>query len=29
VRSGVDMFIVGLGIAGIGYLVGEWISRAL
>ncbi len=28
-RSGVDMFIVGLGIAGIGYLVGEWISRAL
>ncbi|HEY3249055.1 MAG TPA: VIT1/CCC1 transporter family protein [bacterium] len=28
-RSGLDMFIVGLGIAGIGYLVGEWISRML
>lgn len=28
-RSGLDMFIVGLGIAGIGYLVGEWISRVL
>ncbi len=28
-RSGLDMFIVGLGIAGIGYLVGEWISRLL
>ncbi|HEY3247472.1 MAG TPA: VIT1/CCC1 transporter family protein [bacterium] len=28
-RSGADMFIVGLGIAGIGYLVGEWISRTL
>jgi VIT1/CCC1 family predicted Fe2+/Mn2+ transporter len=28
-RSGLDMFIVGLGIAVIGYLVGEWISRVL
>lgn len=28
-RSGLDMFIVGLGIAAIGYLVGEWISRTL
>ncbi|KRT75889.1 MAG: hypothetical protein XU14_C0085G0004 [Armatimonadetes bacterium CSP1-3] len=28
-RSGVDMFLVGLGIAGIGYLVGEWIQRVL
>ncbi len=28
-RSGIDMFLVGLGIAGIGYLVGEWISRVL
>lgn len=28
-RSGLDMFAVGLGIAGIGYLVGEWISRVL
>ncbi len=28
-RSGLDMFVVGLGIAGIGYLVGEWISRVL
>ncbi len=25
-RSGVDMFVVGLGIAALGYLVGEWIS---
>lgn len=24
-RSGVDMFIVGLGVAAIGYLVGEWL----
>lgn len=28
-RSGLDMFIVGLGIAAIGYFVGGWISRAL
>ncbi|HET6947527.1 MAG TPA: VIT1/CCC1 transporter family protein [bacterium] len=29
IRSGLDMFIVGLGIAAIGYLVGGWISRLL
>jgi VIT1/CCC1 family predicted Fe2+/Mn2+ transporter len=28
-RSGIDMFLVGLGIAGIGYLVGVWIERLL
>jgi len=28
-RSGVDMFIVGLGIAAIGYVVGTWIERLL
>jgi len=28
-RSGLDMFVVGLGVAGAGYFVGEWISRAL
>lgn len=28
-RSGLDMFVVGLGIAVIGYLVGEWISTTL
>lgn len=28
-RSGFDMFIVGLGVAIIGYYVGEWIARVL
>ncbi len=28
-RSGVDMFVVGLGVAAVGYVVGEWISRLL
>src|SRR3989304_5219732 len=28
-RSGVDMFLVGPALAGIGYLVGEWIQRVL
>jgi VIT1/CCC1 family predicted Fe2+/Mn2+ transporter len=28
-RSGLDMFIVGLGVAGVGYFVGEWIVRLL
>ena len=27
-RSGLDMFVVGLGVAGVGYLVGEWIVEA-
>ncbi|MEO8200849.1 MAG: VIT1/CCC1 transporter family protein [Gemmatimonadota bacterium] len=29
IRSGMDMFLVGLGVAGIGYLVGEWLVRLL
>jgi VIT1/CCC1 family predicted Fe2+/Mn2+ transporter len=28
-RSGIDMFVVGLGVAAVGYYVGEWISRLL
>jgi VIT1/CCC1 family predicted Fe2+/Mn2+ transporter len=28
-RSGLDMFVVGLGVAVVGYLVGEWVSRLL
>jgi len=28
-RSGLDMFVVGLGVAAVGYMVGEWISRVL
>lgn len=28
-RSGFDMFVVGLGVAAVGYFVGEWISRVL
>ncbi len=26
-RSGLDMFVVGLGVAAVGYFVGEWIAR--
>jgi VIT1/CCC1 family predicted Fe2+/Mn2+ transporter len=26
-RSGIDMFAVGLGVAGVGYLVGELLER--
>jgi predicted membrane protein (TIGR00267 family) len=29
VRSGFDMFVVGLGVAVVGYFAGEWISRVL
>ncbi len=29
IRSGMDMFLVGLGVAGIGYLVGDFIAKAL
>lgn len=29
VRSGMDMFLVGLGVAVVGYLVGEWMVRLL
>jgi VIT1/CCC1 family predicted Fe2+/Mn2+ transporter len=28
-RSGLDMFVVGLGVAVVGYYVGEWIGRLL
>lgn len=28
-RSGLDMFVVGLGVAIVGYYVGEWIARVL
>jgi len=28
-RSGLDMFVVGLGVAAVGYLVGEWIAKLL
>ncbi len=28
-RSGIDMFVVGLGVAAAGYFVGEWIGRLL
>jgi predicted membrane protein (TIGR00267 family) len=29
IRSGIDMFLVGLGVAGVGYLIGELISKWL
>ena len=29
IRSGIDMFVVGIGVAAVGYWVGEWIGRAL
>jgi VIT1/CCC1 family predicted Fe2+/Mn2+ transporter len=28
-RSGLDMFLVGLGVAGVGYVLGDWIVRLL
>lgn len=28
-RSGMDMFVVGLGVAVVGYFIGEWIGRTL
>jgi VIT1/CCC1 family predicted Fe2+/Mn2+ transporter len=28
-RSGLDMFAVGLGVAAVGYFVGEWIVKWL
>jgi VIT1/CCC1 family predicted Fe2+/Mn2+ transporter len=28
-RSGLDMFVVGLGVAVVGYYVGEWVSHLL
>ena len=29
IRSGIDRFVVGLGVAAVGYFVGEWIARLL
>jgi VIT1/CCC1 family predicted Fe2+/Mn2+ transporter len=29
IRSGMDMFVVGLGVAVVGYFVGDWVSRVL
>ncbi len=29
IRSGMDMFVVGLGVAVVGYFVGDWVSRIL
>jgi predicted membrane protein (TIGR00267 family) len=29
VRSGMDMFVVGLGVAVVGYYAGEWIARMI
>ncbi len=29
IRSGMDMFLVGLGVAAVGYLVGEWVGGML
>jgi predicted membrane protein (TIGR00267 family) len=28
-RSGLDMFVVGLGVAVVGYFVGEWVGRLI
>ena len=28
-RSGLDMFVVGLGVAAVGYVVGEWVGHLL
>ena len=29
VRSGIDMFVVGVGVAGVGYFVGELVAKIL
>ena len=29
IRSGMDMFVVGLGVAVVGYFVGDWVARVL
>src|SRR5439155_1065375 len=29
IRSGIDMFVVGLGVAGVGYLVGDLVAKIL
>jgi len=28
-RSGLDMFVIGVGVAAVGYFVGEWVARIL
>lgn len=28
-KSGMDMFLVGLGVAGVGYVVGDWVTKLL
>jgi VIT1/CCC1 family predicted Fe2+/Mn2+ transporter len=28
-RSGMDMFLVGLGVAAVGYVLGDWVVRVL
>ena len=28
-RSGLDMFVVGVGVAAVGYFVGEWVARLI
>jgi VIT1/CCC1 family predicted Fe2+/Mn2+ transporter len=28
-RSGFDMFVVGLGVAAVGYVAGDWIAKLL
>jgi predicted membrane protein (TIGR00267 family) len=29
IRSGMDMFVVGLGVAVVGYFVGDWVAEIL
>ena len=29
VRSGIDMFVVGLGVAIVGYFAGDWVAGLL
>ena len=28
-KSGLDMFVVGVGVAAVGYFVGEWVARLM
>jgi VIT1/CCC1 family predicted Fe2+/Mn2+ transporter len=28
-RSGIDMFVIGLGVAIAGYFVGDWVARLI
>jgi len=29
IRSGIDMFVIGVGVAAVGYLVGDFVAKAL